>query len=85
MLPLVEHTTLRVHSQDLNRLSFVDGDAVTVTSANGSFPAIVTADDTVISGTMVVPFGTRTIFGDNVQRFLVDTKHLSTQVRLTSR
>ncbi len=85
LLPLVEHTTLRVHSQDLNRLSFVDGDAVTVTSANGSFPAIVTADDTVISGTMVVPFGTRTIFGDNVQRFLVDTKHLSTQVRLTSR
>ena len=82
---LAETTSLRVHHVDLDRLSFAGGDAVTVSGANGSFPAVVTADDTVVPGTMVVGAGTRTADGVNVQRFLIDPTSPLTQVRMTSR
>ena len=82
---LAETTSLRVHHVDLDRLSFAGGDAVTVSGAKGSFPAVVTADDTVVPGTMVVGAGTRTADGVNVQRFLIDPTSPLTQVRMTSR
>ena len=85
LTPLVEPATLRVHHLDLARLSFDDGDMVTVTTSVGSFDGIVIADDAVVAGTMLVPFGTRTVFGAAVQRYLDEPTLLTSQVRMTSR
>ena len=76
---------VRVHHLDLARLSFDDGDMVTVTTSVGSFDGIVIADDAVVAGTMLVPFGTRTVFGAAVQRYLDEPTLLTSQVRMTSR
>jgi NADH-quinone oxidoreductase subunit G len=82
---LADTTSLRVHHVDLDRLSFADGDAVRVSGATGSFDAVVTADDTVVPGTVLVGAGSRMLDGSNVQRFLLDPTSPLTQVRMTSR
>jgi NADH-quinone oxidoreductase subunit G len=82
---LAPPTTLRVHHVDLDRLSFVDGDPVTVESRSGAFPARLVADDTVVPGTLLVGFGSTDVFGQSVQRFLIDHTSSICQVKMTSR
>jgi NADH-quinone oxidoreductase subunit G len=82
---LAAPTTVRVHHVDLDRLSFADGDAVTVESRSGSFAANLVADDAVVPGTLLVGFGSRDTLGRSIQRFLIDHTSPICQVKMTSR
>lgn len=85
LVPLVASTMLRVHPTDSNRLSFADGDTVSVAGPLGSFEAPVVLDDQVVPGTIVVPVGTTLADGSRIQRFLADPAQTYVQVRMTSR
>ena len=82
--PLQATPSFAVHSLDLGRLGFADGDLVTFNGASGDVVGTVTANDAVVPGTIVCPFGAPDDQGALATSSFVDVDHAIAYVRMTS-